>query len=527
MQDFNITWIDITVVVIYLIASRAIPLWLSRSKKSDTGGFFLGGRDFVWPMIGFSLFATNMSGSSFVGMAGAGYSSGIAVYSYEWIAAVALVVFIFMLLPFYLRSGVFTMPEFLERRFDSRSRYIFAGMLIFLSIFLDCAGALYAGGLVIQTIFPGIDLWMGVLVLTILAGIMSYFGGLGAVVISDTIQACVLLLGAALVLAAGFYAIPSWDAMVQAAPENGMSLIRPIGDPSLPWPGLFGVLIIGIYFWANNQLIVQRTLGAKTLDHGRWGSIFAGFLKLTSLFLMILPGLMALTLYPDLKTPDLAFPTIAFDLLPIVLRGIVLAALIAAITSTVDSILNSVSTMVTMDFVKPLRPHTSDAALVRIGQMTTVAVMVIVVFWAPQIIHFQSLWSYFQSLLAYVTPPVVAIFFVGILWRGATPAGAFAAFVGGLGIGILGFFTIQVGGLVDFHFLYSASVLLFIGLALIIGVSLVTQHKPGEEVDELIWTTRILKDESKDLAAKPAWQNYRYQSMVLMVVTAIIVIWFW
>nr|WP_298373591.1 sodium:solute symporter [uncultured Halomonas sp.] len=527
MQEFNITWIDIAVVVIYLFASRAIPLWLNRGTKSDTGGFFLGGRNFVWPMIGFSLFATNMSGASFVGMAGAGYSSGIAVYSYEWIAAVALVIFIFILLPFYLRSGVFTMPEFLERRFDSRSRYIFAGMLIFLSIFLDCAGALYAGGLVIQTLFPNIDLWMGVLVLTILAGIMSFFGGLGAVVISDTIQACVLLIGATMVFIAGLYAIPSWEAMVQAAPENGMSIIRPIDDPSLPWPGLFGVLIIGIYFWANNQLTVQRTLGAKTLDHGRWGSIFAGFLKLTSLFLMILPGLMALTLYPDLKTPDLAFPTIAFDLLPIVLRGIVLAALIAAITSTVDSILNSVSTMVTMDFVKPLRPQTSDAALVRIGQMTTVVIMVIVVLWAPQIIHFPSLWSYFQSILAYVTPPVVAIFFVGILWRGATPTGAFAAFVGGLGIGILGFFTIQVGGLVDFHFLYSASVLLFVGLALIIGVSLITQHKPGEEVDELIWTTQILKDESEELAAKPAWQNYRYQSMVLMAVTAIIVIWFW
>ena len=268
-EQFEVGAIDLTVLVLYLILSRVVALWLVRGKGESTDGFFLGGRNFIWPMIGFSLFATNMSGASFVGMAGAGYSSGIAVYSYEYMAAFILVVFIFFLLPFYIRSGVFTMPEFLERRFDRRTRYGFAALLIFLSIFLDCAGALYAGGLVVQTIYPDIPLWVGVVVLALLAAVLSIFGGLGAVVVSDSIQACVLILGGVIVFFAALAAIPSWEAVERAAPEGALSIIQPIGDPFLPWPGLIGVFIIGVYFWTTNQLIVQRTLGAKTLDHGR------------------------------------------------------------------------------------------------------------------------------------------------------------------------------------------------------------------------------------------------------------------
>ena len=560
-MDFEITTIDLVVVAIYLIASRAIPLWLTRGGQEDTDGFFLGGRNFIWPMIGFSLFATNMSGASFVGMAGAGYTNGIAVFSYEWMAAIILVIFIFFLLPFYIRSGVFTMPEFLERRYDRRLRYAFAGMLIFLSIFLDCAGALYAGGLVIQTLFPDIPLWWGVVGLALLAGIMSFFGGLGAVVLSDTIQAVVLITGGAIVFFAGLAAIESWDAMVQAAPENAMSIIRPLDDPTLPWPGLFGVLIIGVYFWTTNQLIVQRTLGAKSINHGRWGSMFAGLLKLPPLFIMVMPGVMAIHLYPDLETPDLAFPTIAFDLLPVGIRGIILAALIAAITSTVDSILNSASTMVTMDFVRPLRPKVSDKALVRIGQLTTAIIMVIACVWAPQIVNFPSLWSYFQSILAYSTPPIVVIFLVGIFWKGATPTGAFLTFCVGIGIGIFGFFANEVYSLTELHFLYAATLLLFISIAIMIVGSLMTEPAskvsddrpvsssdgqasegqgagaPAPDVEgpdktdaaneELTWTPALWAAETKDLEGVPAWQNYRYQAVALLVVTAVLIGIFW
>lgn len=526
-QNFDVSVVDIIVLVVWILATRGLALWLARGKSEDASGFFLGGRNFIWPLIGFSLFATNMSGASFVGMAGAGYGNGISVYSYEWMAAVILVFFVIFLLPFYLRSGVFTMPEFLERRFDRRLRYGFAGLLVVLSIFLDCAGALYAGGLVVQTLWPTVPLWVGVLVLALLSGVLSITGGLGAVVISDTIQGTMLIIGGIIVFIAAILAVPSWEAVEAVAPAGALSIVQPLDDPFLPWPGLFGVFIIGMYFWSTNQLIVQRALGAKTLDHGRWGALFAGLLKLPPLFIMVLPGVLAIQLYPDLPTPDLAFPTLVFDLLPIGIRGVILAALVAAITSTVDSILNSASTLVTMDFVRPLRPQTTDKQLVRIGRVVTAIVMIVGIVWAPQIVRFPSLWTYFQSILAYATPPVVAIFVLGILWRRTTPAAAFWTFAIGQAVGFAGFVLNEILGVFDLHFLYAACALFAFGLALLVIISLITPSKEGEEVDALIWRVHLWHEETRQLAGKPAWQNYRYQSVALLVVTGAIVVWWW
>jgi SSS family solute:Na+ symporter len=528
MAHYDIAAIDLIIVAVYLIFSRWLPLWLTRGKHDDAKGFFLGGRNFAWPLIGFSLFATNMSGSSFVGLAGAGYSSGIAVYSYEWMAAVILVFFIFFLLPFYLRSGVYTMPEFLEKRFDRRSRYTLAAVLLFFNIFVDCAAALYAGGLVTHILFPFIPIWGGVLFLAVLAGIMSIFGGLSAVVVSDTIQAVVLIIGGVIIFFAAWIAIPSWEAVIQAAPPGALNIIQPADDDVLPWPGLFtGVLIIGIYFWTSNQLIVQRTLGARSLDHGRWGALFAGFLKLPILFIMILPGTMAIVLYPDLPSPDMAFPTLAFDLLPIGLRGVILAALIAAITSSVDSILNSASTMVTMDFIKTHKPAISDHALVRIGQITTALVMIIAIAWAPQIQYFPSLWVYLQSVLSYVTPPIVAVFLTGIFWQRANRYAAFSTLIMGFIGGVTGFVMVEILEIVDIHFLYSAGISFASSVTLMILVSLLTKPEPTEKVASLIWHPSMWHDETIELKNKPAWQNYRYQSILLLLITALVVGWYW
>ena len=525
---FEVAAVDVIILVVYLLLSRFIPLWLTRGKTEDTDGFFLGGRNFVWPLIGFSLFATNMSGASFVGLAGAGYSQGVSVYSYEWMAAIILIIFIFFILPFYLRSRVFTMPEFLEKRYDRRSRLAFSGVNIFFNMFIDCAAALYAGGLVVLTLFPGTPLWVGILVLALLAGVLSIFGGLGAVVISDTIQAVVLIIGGVIVFFAAWAAIPSWDAMVETVPDGMLSIIQPIGDPNLPWPGLMtGVLIIGIYFWTTNQLIVQRALGARTLNHGRWGSIFAGFLKLPILFIMILPGTMALVLYPDLESPDLVFPTLVFDLLPVGVRGIILAALVAAITSTVDSILNSASTMVTMDYVKTLRPQTTDRALVTIGRITTAIVMIVAVLWAPQIQHFTSLWAYLQSVLSYVTPPIVAVFLVGIFWSRANRHGAFATLIVGIIGGLIAFIMNEVAGVFSIQFLYAAGISFVGSVVLLVVVSLLSAPEPEEKTADLTWRPALWRAETRELKGLPAWQNYRYQALLLFATTVAIVIWFW
>ncbi|MFS4436577.1 sodium:solute symporter [Paracoccaceae bacterium GXU_MW_L88] len=526
--QFQVTAIDLTILVAYIILSRVLAIWLVRGQANDADGFFLGGRNFIWPMIGFSLFATNMSGASFVGLAGAGYNSGISVYSYEWMAAVILVFFILFVLPFYLNSKVFTMPEFLERRYDRRSRYLFAIMLLILGVFLDCAGALYAGGLVVNTLFPDLPLWVGVLGLALLAAVLSVTGGLGAVVVSDTIQAVVLIIGGTIIFFAAWAAIPSWDAVREAAPAGAMHIVQPMSDPALPWPGLItGVLIIGSYFWMTNQLIVQRCLGAKNLDHGRWGALFAGFLKLPILFIMVLPGTMAVALYPDLPSPDQAFPMLAFDLLPIGVRGVILAALVAAITSSVDSILNSSSTLMTMDLVRPLRPGISDRSLVLIGRITTAAVTLVAVLWAPQIVNFPSLWQYLQSILSYMVPPVLAVFLMAIFWKHTSATAAFVTLCVGVGAGIIGFAMNEVFNVFSIQFLYASGISFVLSIFMLIVVSLFTEGPSKEVQDTLTWSPALWHEETEALKGKPAWQNYRYQSIALLGLTALIVGIYW
>lgn len=337
-----------------------------------------------------------------------------------------------------------------------------------------------------------------------------------------------LLIGGGLVLIATLDAIPSWEAMKAAVPESALHIVQPIDDPSLPWPGLLtGLVIIGIYAWTTEQVAVQRVLGAKNLDHGRWGAIFAGFLKLPILFLMILPGTMALTLFPDLQSPDMVFPKLVAELLPTGIKGIILAALVAAITSSVDSTLNSASTLVTMDFVKPFHPEISEKKLVKIGRITTVVVMLIAVLWAPQIIKFSSLWNYIQSILSYVTPPIVAIFLVGIFWRRANRHGAFVTFVVGIRLGVVGFFANEIGGLFPIHFLYAALISFLASIALHVVVSLMTAPEPDEKIEDLVWSPRLWHTETDELKSVAWWKNYRYQAALLFATTAVIVIWFW
>ncbi|MFC5043360.1 sodium:solute symporter [Ornithinimicrobium kibberense] len=531
MPDFTVTGIDLAVIIGYLLLSRIIPLVAqSRMKKKakasgketdETEDYFLGGRNFIWPFVGLSLVATNMSGATFVGLAGGAYEQGISIFAYEWMSAVILVIFIFFILPFYLRSEAFTLPEFLEKRFDRRTRMSFAGFNLFANMFIDMAAALFAGAMVVKVLYPDVPLIVSVAVLAILAAVYTVIGGLGAVMISDSIQATVTLLGGVLVLIATFNAIESWDAMVQTAGEEKMSLILPADHGDLPWPGLVtGVLIIGLYYWTTNQLVVQRTLGAKSLDHGRWGSLLAGAIKLTFLFLFILPGVMALSLYPELDNPDTVFPTLVFDLMPVGLRGLILAAVIAAITSTVDSILNSASTIVTMDFVKTLRPKTSQRGLVTIGRISTVVALVVAIVWAPFIAQFDTLYQYLQSVLSYLVPPVVAVFLLGIGWRRTTATAAFLTLVVMQPLGLAMFLLVEVNGLVPLQFLYAAGISFALSLAMLVGISLLGPAVDEEKADELTWKNEYWAEETAELKGTPVWANYRVLSVVLLAATA-------
>jgi solute:Na+ symporter, SSS family len=518
-MNFQLQLADFIVIIVYLTFSIAVGLYVGR-KKEDGESYFLAGRSLSWPLIGFSLFASNMSGSSFIGLAGEGYARGIAVYNYEWIAVLVLIFFVFFIIPIYLNSRIYTIPEYLERRFDVRLRMLFSLFTILANIFIDAAAGLYAGGIVIQMLYPEVALWIPILVLGVLAGFYTILGGLTAVVITDTIQAIVLIVGSLIVSVMAFSSLDSWSQLYEIAPENGMNLILPVNDSFLPWPGLIsGVLIIGFYFWTNNQFIVQRVLGAKDIRHARYGALFAGFLKLPVLFLMVLPGTVAILLFPELSSPDLAFPSLTFYLLPEGVRGFVVAALIAAIMSSIDSTLNSASTLVTMDFIAPKVSGLSQKQIVRTGRIVTFLFTIIAVLWAPQIIRFDTLWQYLQSILAYITPPVVVIFLSGFFFKSATAKAALTTFVCGVTLGVLGFVGNELFDFFELHYLYSCGVLFLISVSIMVGVSFLSPEEIHTDVTLYVWKREmIFKGE-----VTKWYLDFRILSFGLLMLTGVIV----
>ncbi len=528
MPEFSLSPLDWAIVVGYFI----FIMWRGFSyvkKHEDAEEYFLAGRSLTWPLIGLSLYASNMSSSSLVGMAGSGYETGFSVFSYEWMAAVVLIVFSIFFLPFYLRSKVYTMPEFLERRYDARSRYYFSGLTVLANIGIDTAATLYAGALVIQLIFPSVELWQSILTLAILSGLYTIAGGLTAVVYTDAIQAVLLIAGSIIITVLAFLKIGSWDAVTAITPPEHFSIIQPIDDPFLPWPGLFtGVFLLGFYFWTNNQFIVQRALGAKSTKHGQWGSVFAGFLKVTTpLFIMIIPGTMARVLYPEIEKANLVYPTLLFDLLPTGILGLVLAGLIAAMMSSIDSALNSASTLVTMDFYRKLRPKTSQEGLMWVGRAVTFVFMILAALWAPQIDKFPTLWEYLQSALAYIAPPIVSLFILGLFWKRGNGHGAFAALIAGVLTALLFLLFGDQAWMPDIHFLYMAMVLFVVCCITLVVVSLLTAPPEASKVDDLTWTKELYQAESRELQKRSIFTNYRYQSIALLALLAVILAIYW
>src|ERR1700688_62966 len=371
-------------VVVAAYAGGLIFLGLLMSKRRiGPVDYFLASRATNWPVIGLALLASNMSSTALVGLAGGAYAMGISVYDYEWSAVVILVFFCLFLLPSIIRSQTYTMPEFLERRYDRRVRLHFALLTLFLNIFVDSAGVLYSGSLVCQLLFPTWPLWLIVTLLAGTAGLYTTLGGVRAVIYTEAVHAGVLLLGALMISIGAFGRAGGWHAVMSGVKPAAISLIRPIGDPGVPWPGLLlGIPLLGFYYWCTNQSIVQRMLSAKNIDQARWGALFAGLLKLPVLFLIVLPGTCALLLFPKLTRPDLVYPNLILQLLPAGLVGLVVAGFVAATMVSIASMLNSASTLITLSVIRQVKPSLSDSAVVRIGRISTAALLVIAVAWA-------------------------------------------------------------------------------------------------------------------------------------------------
>lgn len=530
MPHLNVQTADLLVLIVYVIGTRILFGWYFARKMRGGGSeqYFLAGRSLRWPLIGLSFYVSNMSGSTFIGLPGSGYADGIAVFHYEWLPALILIFFVWFMLPLYLRARVSTAPEFLERRFSTSARLAFSGFLLLANVFIDAAAALYAGAAVAQVLIPDFPLWGTVVITAVLATAYIFFGGLGAVVINDSVQAALILLGGSVVAVLTYLRIPSWEAVRAASADRALHLMQSPSDPVMPWPGIFtGVLIIGIYFWCTNQFVIQRALGAKNLDHGRWGALLAGFLKLPNLFILILPGVMATALYPDLERPDFVFPALAFHVLPIGVRGLVLAALAAAILSSLEAILNSASTLLTLDFVKTLRPRTRDASLVWIGRWSTVGLMALAVVWTPVILTFPTLWQYLQSILAYVTPPIVAVFLGGIFWRRANASGALATIVIGVPMGVVAWLLIEIFEVMEFQFLYGCGIMFGVS-SVILAVGAFTGTAPDpEKVRAHSWTPHAWHRETAELRGVPWWANHRVLAGLLTVCSLGLVVWWW
>jgi SSS family solute:Na+ symporter len=523
MPTVNLTKPDLVVMAVYLIVIIAWGL-LHASRKSAEG-YFLGGRGMKWPLVGLSMFAMVVSSSSLVGWAGDAYSTGIAVFNYGISAAIIpTLFFLVFFLPFYLRNKIFTLPEFLEGRYDARSRYYLSGVTVLGYTFADAAVTLYAGALMMKMVFPGLELTTLIWGVAILAASYTLVGGLAAVMWVDLIQSCVLIGGSIVLTFTAFSKAGGWDAVLQAAPEGHLSLIRPVNDPSVPWPTLFITLpLLGFYFWGLSQAMVQRTLSARDVNHGRWGNLFAAALNFVIFFVMVLPGLAGRVLYPDLEKPDQIYPKLVFEILPAGITGLVVIGFLAAMTSTLASILNSAQTLVTMDIVAKLRPGMDSRHQVRAGQIAGFIIIIIAALWAPQIQKFDSVVKYFQQLLSYMAPPVVAVFLAGLFWKRASATGAFAGLLSGLGMAVALLLFLKKTPLADWHFLYVAPIIFAVSLAIVVGVSLVTSPPRAEAVARYVWQPAFFRQETSELAGMPWFKNFRVLSIALLIVTALFV----
>ncbi len=526
-MQFDLHTVDIVIIVVYFVFMVSIGLYYA-GKNENAEDYFLAGRRMIWPLVGFSLFASQISSTTLVGLSGDAYSTGISVYNYEWMSAVLMAFFAVFLVPLYLKSQVYTMPEYLERRYDGRARTYFAVLTLFLNIVLDTAGSLYAGALIMKLIWPELPIWQTIAVLAVVAGIYTIIGGLSAVMITDVIQAVLLIGGSLIIATVAFSEAGGWSNIVATVDPERLSLIRPLDDPGMPWLGLvLGVPLLGFYFWCTNQFMVQRVLGAKNIDHGRWGALLAGFLKIPVLFLMVLPGTAAIILYPNLERPDLVFPTLMFDLLPVGILGLVLAGFLAALMSQIDSTLNSASTLVTMDFIRRRHPEFTPEKLLKIGRYVTFVFMLFAVLWAPQIENFSSLFKYLQAVLAYGVPPVVCLFVFGTFWSRANSAGSFATIVVGVGAAVLLFVVNEILGITNIHFLLIAPIVFAVCCIAMISVSLMTPKPDPEAVAQYLWTPATYAAESEELKGTPLYANYRFLALLIVLISVGHLVWLW
>ncbi|WP_036379662.1 sodium:solute symporter [Muricauda sp. MAR_2010_75] len=528
-------WISIS---IYFVVLLGIAVWVIRKKKENTEDYFLAGRNVGWFVVGASIFASNIGSEHVVGLAGAGAGDRLPMLIYEIQAWVVLILG-WVFLPFYARAGVFTMPEFLEKRFDARSRWILSVFSIVAYVLTKISVTIYAGGVVVSALL-GIDFWTGAIATVVLTGIYTILGGMRAVVYTETLQAIILIIGAAALTVIGLDEVGGWESMKQTVTPEYLNMWRSASDPDFPWPPLLiASTITGIWYWCTDQYIVQRALTAKNIKEGRRGTIFGALLKLMPVFLFLIPGVIALTLKMrgqlEWDTPDQAFPVLMSNLLPSGLRGLVAAGLLAALMSSLASVFNSCSTLFTVDIYKKLRPNTPEKKLVRTGQIATVIVVIIGIIWIPIMANISGvLYEYLQSVQSYIAPPITAVFLLGIFHKRINAQGAFVTLVVGFIVGALRIILELVKGsldpnsfwfmLGDMNFLSFASWFFLFCIILILVVSYATAAPSEEKLKNLTYAT-ISEEEKQANKNSYNWKDIVI-SILIVAIVIYVMVWF-
>ncbi|ETN94189.1 solute:Na+ symporter, SSS family [Zhouia amylolytica] len=431
--------IDIVVIILYLALILFVGLWYSRRSKNTSEGYFLAGKSLTWSVIGASLFASNISTVHLVGLAESGFVDGIVWGNFEWFSAFELIILAFIFVPFYLRTKITTLPEFLEKRYDSRSRVLLAIFSITAALFMHIGVSFYAGAVVFEKMF-GIHIIISIVIIAIATGIYTVIGGLVSVVVTETVQTIILIIGSLTITILAIYQLPevgihSYEALKEAVDPDRFKAVSfdEVKKGFSFLDILFGHLILGIWYWCTDQTIVQRVLGARSEKQAKLGALFAGFLKILPVFIMVIPGILAFALFKEdvgANTKSV-LPVMILKLMPIGLKGLMVAALLAAVMSSVAAALNSCSTLIVYDVFNKLKPNLSDARKIQIGKITSIAVLILAVAWSPFLGDLGAIFELINQMFSIFAPSIVAVFLWGILSKKGTANAAFWTLLGG------------------------------------------------------------------------------------------------
>lgn len=543
--------IDWLVVALYF-SILVFIVWKSSQKQQTSADYFLAGRDIGWFAVGCSLLASNVGSEHIVGLAGNGATSGMAMAHWELQAWVMLLLG-WVFVPFYYRSGVFTMPEFLERRFDASTRLVLSCVSLIAYVFTKVSVTVFAGALVFQTLLPDTfgnpdnAFMVGAVTTVVLTGIYTVFGGFRAVIYTEVAQTGLLILGSAFITIFGLAKLGGWGELRQIVREKSSSfaLWRPLDDPDFPWLGvMIASVIIGVWYWCTDQYIVQRTLAAKSLKDARRGAIFGGYLKVLPVFIFLVPGMIGYALHQKgiISIPsdqngnvsgDMVFPTMVATLLPEGLRGVVIAGVLSALMSSLASLFNSAATLFTVDIYEKIRPGQPEKHLVMVGRMATGIVVVLGLLWIPvmKFISGGGLYQYLQSVQGYLAPPITAVFLLGLFVKRVNARGALY----GLSIGfVLGMtkLTLQalagagvvsgglIGSIAELNFLYASGWLFLISVLVVVFASLSAPAQPAEQIAGLTYSGLTPEQRAENRAS---WGTGDVVASVLLVALVLVV----